>query len=230
MYVFCGRPPPAGQEDTAREWASAGPTLVTTEVCLECNNEWLARIGDRAMPPLSENKLRAAATLTHAYSTHGGAFSRGGCSTQGECSEDYLGAPGYSEDVGVGWEERGSAEHEALACLDPKPGLLDVNGCVAREMASTGDAGPDSRIGESLQARLPLGVGGDMLVKAQLATGTYNSIKLCQGLPWVGESTKHKRRNTGIEGVLFVKEVVRIAVDDSYVDRRRRCCVLGASA
>ncbi len=55
--------PPAEQEDTAREWASAGPELVTTEVCLECNNEWLARIGDRAMPPLSEMVLGISRAL-----------------------------------------------------------------------------------------------------------------------------------------------------------------------
>jgi hypothetical protein len=55
--------PPAGEEDTAREWASAGPDLVTTEVCSECNNEWLARIADRAMPILCEMVLRRSKVL-----------------------------------------------------------------------------------------------------------------------------------------------------------------------
>jgi len=55
--------PPAGQEDTAREWASAGPDLVTTKVCSECNNQWLARIADRAMPMLCEMVLRRTRVL-----------------------------------------------------------------------------------------------------------------------------------------------------------------------
>ena len=49
--------PPVGEEDTAREWASAGPDLVTTEVCVECNNGWLARVADGAMPMLCEMVL-----------------------------------------------------------------------------------------------------------------------------------------------------------------------------
>jgi hypothetical protein len=56
--------PPAGQEDTAREWATAAPDLVTTEVCTDCNNGWLARLADRAMPTLCEMVLGHEVLLT----------------------------------------------------------------------------------------------------------------------------------------------------------------------
>jgi hypothetical protein len=55
--------PPAGQEDTAHEWASAGHELVTTEVCLECNNEMI--LGLSRVLPAHEQKALA----TWAYKT-----------------------------------------------------------------------------------------------------------------------------------------------------------------
>ena len=75
---------------------------------------------------------------------------------------------GCSEDVRVGWEERGGAEWEPLAGLDLKPGLLDCCGRVARHVAAARDMRPEGGVGEPLKAGLPRGVGDDVLVEAQL--------------------------------------------------------------
>lgn len=44
--------PPAGREAEAREWSMPGPDLVTTEVCGQCNNGWLAELEGRVKPRL----------------------------------------------------------------------------------------------------------------------------------------------------------------------------------
>lgn len=46
--------PPAGREAEAREWSMAGPDLVTTEVCGQCNNGWLAELEGRVKPTLEK--------------------------------------------------------------------------------------------------------------------------------------------------------------------------------
>jgi hypothetical protein len=46
--------PPAGREAEAREWSMAGPDLVTTEVCSECNSGWLAELEARVKPTLGK--------------------------------------------------------------------------------------------------------------------------------------------------------------------------------
>lgn len=46
--------PPAGREAEAREWSMAGPDLVTTEVCGQCNNGWLAELESRVKPTLEK--------------------------------------------------------------------------------------------------------------------------------------------------------------------------------
>jgi hypothetical protein len=46
--------PPVGREREAREWSMAGPDLVTTEVCGQCNNGWLAELEGRVKPTLGK--------------------------------------------------------------------------------------------------------------------------------------------------------------------------------
>jgi hypothetical protein len=46
--------PPAGREAEAREWSMAGPDLVTTEVCGQCNNGGLAELEVRVKPTLGK--------------------------------------------------------------------------------------------------------------------------------------------------------------------------------
>ena len=94
------------------------------------------------------------------------------------------------QDVWIGREERGGTEREALTRLDGEPGALDSGGRVSRQMTSSGEAGPEGRVGESLNARLPLGVADDVLIEAQLAPRPDDSEQLGEGALLVGNGAE----------------------------------------
>lgn len=99
----------------------------------------------------------------------------------------------------IGREERRGAEWEALARLDYEPSLLDPSGRVARKVATARDVRPEGSVGKPLKTRLPLGVRDDVLIEAQLTTGSNDAEQLRERRLLVGHGTEHKRRNPSIK-------------------------------
>ncbi len=141
-----------------------------------------------------------------------------------------LRAPGYSEDMWIGWEEQRGAEWEALTRLDCESGLLDSSRCVARHVTSASDVRPESRVCEPLKARLKFAVADDVLVETQLAAGSDDAVEFGEGRALVWHRAEHERGDPSIKRSRFTRETIADAIDHGHRDRGVCGCLLRAFA
>jgi hypothetical protein len=116
------------------------------------------------------------------------------------------------KNVRIGREERGGTEGEALTRLDGEPGLLYPGGCVSRQVTSTGEVWPEGRVGESLNACLPLGVADNVLIEAQFAPWPDDSEQLGESALLVGNGAEDERGYASVESPLIARQPMRVAV------------------
>ncbi len=117
-------------------------------------------------------------------------------------------------------QEWGRAEGEALAGLDREPGVLDCGGGVTREVAASSEAGPERHVGEPLKTSLPLAVGHDVLIEAQLASWADDSVNLGKRGVLVGYGAEHKRNDPGVKRSGLARKTIGATVEDGDWDRR----------
>jgi hypothetical protein len=122
--------------------------------------------------------------------------------------------------VGNRWHRWAGRKGNPPAAFNLKAGPLDGCASVATEVAATGDARPERRVGEALQACPSRRVRDNVLVEAKLATGANHPSKLREGTLLVGDRAEDKRSDPGVEGLIGGGELAGNSLDNLDLDCR----------